>query len=128
MAHFAQLSIDNTVTQVIVVNNADTIDQDGNESEAIGIAFCQTLLGADTRWRQTSYSSRIRKNYASIGFTYDEDLDAFIPPKPFPSWSLDSQTCQWVPPTPYPTDGTRYGWDEESLGWIELPSLESSNA
>ena len=120
MAHFAQLSNDNTVSQVIVVNNADTIDQDGNESEAIGIAFCQTLLGADTRWRQTSYNGKIRKNYAGIGFTYDEDLDAFIPPKPFPSWSLDSQTSQWKPPIPYPTDGGRYEWDEETLGWTQV--------
>jgi hypothetical protein len=123
MAHFAQLSNDNTVSQVIVVNNADTIDQDGNESEAIGIAFCQTLLGADTRWRQTSYNAKIRKNYAGIGFTYDEDLDAFIPPKPFPSWSLDSQTCQWKPPIPYPTDGERYQWDEDELAWL-LITLE----
>ena len=120
MAHFAQLSNNNTISQVIVVNNADTIDQDGNESEAIGIAFCQTLLGADTRWRQTSYNARIRKNYAGIGFTYDEDLDAFIPPQPFPSWSLDSQTCQWRPPTPLPTDGGRYQWDEETLGWVQV--------
>jgi hypothetical protein len=123
MAHFAQLSNDNTVSQVIVVNNADTIDQDGNESEAIGIAFCQTLLGADTSWRQTSYNAKIRKNYAGIGFTYDEDLDAFIPPKPFPSWSLDSQTCQWKPPIPYPTDGERYQWDEDELAWL-LITLE----
>ena len=118
MAHFAQLSSDNTVSQVIVVNNADTIDQDGNESEAIGIAFCQTLLGADTRWIQTSYNARIRKNYAGIGFTYDEDLDAFIPPKPFPSWVLNEDTCLWESPLPMPNDGQKYQWDEDQGQWI----------
>jgi hypothetical protein len=118
MAHFAQLSSNNTVCQVIVVNNADTIDQDGNESEAIGIAFCQTLLGADTRWIQTSYNGRIRKNYAGIGFTYDEDLDAFIPPKPFPSWVLNEDTCLWESPLPMPNDGQKYQWDEDQGQWI----------
>jgi hypothetical protein len=118
MAHFAQLSSDNTVSQVIVVNNADTIDQDGNESEAIGIAFCQTLLGADTRWIQTSYNARIRKNYAGIGFTYDEDLDAFIPPKPFPSWGLNEDICLWESPLPMPNDGQKYQWDENQGQWI----------
>jgi hypothetical protein len=118
MAHFAQLSSNNTVSQVIVVNNADTIDQDGNESEAIGIAFCQTLLGADTRWIQTSYNARIRKNYAGIGFTYDEDLDAFIPPKPFPSWVLNEDTCLWESPLPMPNDGQKYQWDENQGQWI----------
>jgi hypothetical protein len=120
MAHFAQLSSDNTVSQVIVVNNADTIDQDGNESEAIGIAFCQTLLGADTCWIQTSYNGRIRKNYAGISFTYDEDLDAFIPPKPFPSWVLNEDTCLWESPLPMPNDGQKYRWDENQGQWIAV--------
>jgi len=118
MAHFAQLSSDNTVSQVIVVNNADTIDQDGNESEAVGIAFCQQLLGADTRWIQTSYNARIRKNYAGIGFAYDEDLDAFIPPKPFPSWVLNEDICLWESPLPMPNDGQKYQWNEDQGQWI----------
>lgn len=118
MAHFAQLSSNNTVSQVIVVNNADAIDQDGNESEAVGIAFCQQLFGADTRWIQTSYNARIRKNYAGIGFTYDEDLDAFIPPKPFPSWVLNEDTCLWESPLPIPNDGQKYQWNEEQGQWI----------
>jgi len=118
MAHFAQLSSNNTVCQVIVVNNADTIDQDGNESEAVGIAFCQQLLGADTRWIQTSYNARIRKNYAGIGFAYDEDLDAFIPPKPFPSWVLNEDICLWESPLPMPNDGQKYQWNEDQGQWI----------
>ena len=118
MAHFAQLNDENLVTQVIVVANQDTADKDGVENEAIGIAFCTNLLGG--RWVQTSYNARIRKNYAGIGYKYDADLDAFIPPQPFASWVLNNDTAQWEAPTPYPDDGKRYSWDEETTSWVEL--------
>lgn len=94
MAHFAQLDNNNTVTQVIVVHNNELLDN-GVESEAKGIAFCKSLFGEDIRWVQTSYNGNIRKNYAGIGYTYDELRDAFIPPKPEGNWILDEDTCQW---------------------------------
>jgi hypothetical protein len=115
MAHFAQLNEENLVTQVIVVANQDTADKDGVENEAIGAAFCTNLLGGN--WKQTSYNGNIRKNYAGIGYKYDEALDAFIPPQPFASWTLDETTCQWKSPVDYPTDGARYTWNEETTSW-----------
>ena len=118
MAHFAQLNEDNLVTQVIVVANQDTADKDGVENEAIGIEFCTNLLGG--RWVQTSYNANIRKNYAGIGYKYDATLDAFIPPQPFESWTLNEETAQWETPTPYPDDGKRYSWDEATTSWVEI--------
>jgi hypothetical protein len=118
MAHFAQLNDENLVTQVIVVANQDTANQDGVENEAIGIEFCTNLLGGT--WKQTSYNARIRKNYAGIGYTYDETLDAFVPPKPFASWILNEETAQWEAPTPHPTDDKIYTWDEETTSWVEV--------
>jgi hypothetical protein len=95
MAHFAQRDENNVVTQVIVVANAELMDN-GVESEAKGIAFCQSLFGGN--WKQTSYNSNIRKNYAGIGYTYDVDRDAFIAPKLecHPEVTLDEATCRWV--------------------------------
>jgi hypothetical protein len=119
MAHFAQLNEENLVTQVIVVANPDTADQDGVENEAIGIAFCTNLLGG--KWVQTSYNANIRKNYAGVGYKYDAALDAFIPPQPFASWTLNNETAQWEAPTPYPTDDKRYTWDEATTAWVEVP-------
>jgi hypothetical protein len=119
MAHFAQLNEENLVTQVIVVANQDTADQDGVENEAIGIEFCTNLLGG--KWVQTSYNANIRKNYAGIGYKYDATLDAFIPPQPFASWTLNNETAQWEAPTPYPTDDKRYTWDEATTAWVEVP-------
>ena len=119
MAHFAQLNAENLVTQVIVVANQDTADQDGVENEAIGIEFCTNLLGGT--WKQTSYNSRIRKNYAGVGYKYDATLDAFIPPQPFANWTLNNETAQWEAPTPYPTDDKRYTWDEATTAWVEVP-------
>ena len=118
MAHFAQLNDENLVTQVIVVANEDTADQNGVENEAIGIEFCTNLLGG--RWVQTSYNANIRKNYAGIGYKYDATLDAFIPPQPFESWTLNEETAQWESPTPYPDDGKRYSWDEATTSWVEI--------
>ena len=116
MAHFAQLDDQNTVLQVIVVHNNELMDN-GVESEAKGIAFCQSLF-PNTRWAQTSYNGNIRKNYAGVGFLYDPIRDAFIPPKPYPSWVLDEATCRWEAPVPYPTDGERYTWDEATQTWV----------
>ena len=135
MAHFALLDENNIVTFVTVGRQED----DGKEAE----------LSARTGqvYRQTSYNTRggvyyipntnepgpdqskaLRKNYAGIGYTYDSVIDGFIPPKPYPSWVLDPQTCLWGAPTPYPTDGAQYAWDEETLGWVELPTPELENA
>lgn len=117
MAHFAQLDENNVVTQVIVVHNNDC-QIDGVESEDAGILFCKQLFGADTQWKQTSYNGNMRKNYAGIGYTYNSVRDAFIPPQPFQSWVLDDATCQWNAPTPMPTDGQMYSWDEATTSWV----------
>ena len=119
MAHFAQLDQNNVVTQVIVVNNAEC-QVNGVESEAAGIAFCQSLFGANTFWVQTSYNANQRKNFAGIGHTYDAARDAFIPPSPYPSWVLNEETCRWDAPVPYPQDGKNYRWDEPTVSWIEI--------
>ena len=117
MAHFAQLNEDNIVTQVIVVANQDTTDSDGMENEAVGAAFCANLLGGT--WKQTSYNANIRKNYAGIGYKYDAELDAFIPPQPYASWTLNAD-AQWEAPVAMPTDGKRYTWNEETTSWDEV--------
>lgn len=119
MAHFAELSASSTVLRVVVIDNKD-IEQDGIEDETKGIELCKTLFGANTEWRQTSYNSNFRKNYAGVGFSYDETLDAFIPPQPHPSWSLNAETCQWQAPKPKPNDGKSYTWDEALLRWVAL--------
>jgi len=119
MAHFAELDENNTVLRVIVVGDDDCKDSRGNESEAVGAAFCTRLLGGV--WKQTSYNARIRKNYAGIGFAYDEARDAFIPPQPFTSWKLNETTANWEAPISYPDDGRLYVWSEESLSWVPVP-------
>jgi hypothetical protein len=123
MAHFAKIE-DGVVTQVIVVDNKDCADATGVEKESIGIAFCERLLGGT--WKQTSYNGSIRKNYAGLGYTYNTDIDAFVPPQPFASWLLNEETAQWEAPVAMPADaGTgeppkRYTWDEDSVNWIEV--------
>jgi len=118
MAHFVKLNEDKVVVQGIVVSNQDTADEHGVENEALGAAFCANLLGGT--WKQTSYNARIRKNYAGIGYTYDEGRDAFIPPKPFASWVLVEATCNWKAPVDMPADDKRYSWDEATTSWIEI--------
>ena len=120
MAHFVKLE-NGIVVQGIVVNNVELLDENGVESEAKGIAFCSNLLGGT--WKQTSYNARIRKNYAGIGYTYDETLDAFVPPKPFASWLLDTDKAQWKAPVDMPVDDKRYTWNEDTLAWVESPDL-----
>lgn len=121
MAHFAKLDENNIVLAVNVVHNNELLDENGQESEAKGIAFLTDWSGGHTNWKQTSYNGNIRKNYAGVGYTYDSGRDAFIPPKPFNSWVLDESTCQWNAPTPMPQDNKPYRWDEATLSWIEFP-------
>lgn len=120
MAHFAQLDEFNIVRQVIVVSNDDCLDADGQESEAVGVAFCTNLLGG--RWLQTSYNNNIRVRYAGIGYRYDSVRDAFIPQQPYLSWVFNEITLDWDPPIPYPTDGKAYAWDESIQQWVEIPA------
>ena len=110
MAHFAEVNEQNIVIRVLVVPN---------EQEHRGHDYLSNDLGLGGRWIQTSYNNRIRKNYAGIGMTYDPVRDAFIPPQPYPSWLLNEETCYWVPPIPYPTDGQAYYWNEPS-GWVRI--------
>jgi len=118
MAHFCKLDENNIVTQVVVVDNKDTSDAFGVEKEHIGAAHLEKILGGV--WKQTSYNGNIRKNYAGIGYSYDAQRDAFIPPRPFNSWVLNESTAQWEAPTPMPTDGKMYSWDEATTNWVEL--------
>ena len=108
MAHFAELDSNNIVTQVLVVPN---------HQEHRGHEYLANDLGLGGNWIRTSYNGNIRKNYAGIGFSYDAARDAFIAPKPFNSWLLDEDTCQWKAPIEYPTDGLMYEWDEELTNW-----------
>jgi hypothetical protein len=119
MAHFAKLNKYNIVTDLVVVNNEELLDN-GVESEEKGVVFLTLWSGGYYKWRQTSYSGSFRKNYAGIGYTYDEARDAFIPPKPFSSWILDEITCQWQAPVPLPDNSVPYSWNEETLNWIKL--------
>jgi len=119
MAHFALIK-NTIVQQVVAVGNADLTNSEGNEQEALGVAFCHSLFGTDGTWMQTSYNGNIRKNFAGIGNTYDLTRDAFIAPKPYASWVLNESTCQWEAPTPYPDDDNDYGWDESTTSWIKI--------
>ena len=121
MAHFAQIDENNVVLQVLVIDQ-DVIDT-GH-------------FGDPASWIQTSYNTRggvhygpdnqpdggiaLRKNYAGIGYIYDPTRDAFYAPQPYPSWTLDEDTCRWQPPVPFPTDGKNYAWDEATISWVEV--------
>ncbi len=109
MAHAAELDHWDRVIRVIVVSN----DLEPNVEQ-----WCSDTYGG--YWKQTSYSGSIRKNFAGIGYTYNADLDAFIPPKPYPSWLLDEATCQWKAPVPMPQDGDLYEWDEAAGEWVRI--------
>lgn len=139
MAHYAKISENNIVEQVVVVNNEDTLDENGNESEYIASIFLQSVIGLGSNWKKTSYNTRggiyrhsitnepvedqskaFRKNYAGIGYTYDEQRDAFIPPKPFSSWILNEFSCLWEAPIPRPTGNDPYKWNEETQTWDSM--------
>jgi hypothetical protein len=111
MSHWAELDENSVVLRVIV---GDNNDPNGDE----GYRWIVENLGG--RWVKTSYNATFRKNYAGIGYSFNEELNAFIPPKVLPSWVLDEDTCQWVPPIPYPETGGPYLWDEESLDWTPV--------
>ncbi len=127
MAYFAKLNNNNIVEQVISINNAVIIDANGIEQEQLGVNFINNLYGTNDIWKQTSYNTfggvhksgkkPFRKNYAGIGYTYDEIRNAFIPPKPFNSWVLNEDTCLWEAPVARPNDGNMYKWNEEILNW-----------
>ena len=122
MAHFAKLDRNNVVETVLVVNNEDCLNEAGEESESVGVEFLRKIFGYDTNWKQTSYHANIRKHYAGIGYTYDQNLDAFVPPKPFPSFVLDETTCLWKAPVEKPNG--HYKWDEPSLSWVQKDPSE----
>jgi len=117
MAHFAKLDNNNTVIEIHCVNNNELL-VNGVEVEDRGIAFLIAWSGGHTNWRQTSYNGSFRKNYAGVGYTYDAQRDAFIPPQIYPSWILDEDTCLWQPPVAQPVDENIYYWDEPTGAWI----------
>ena len=121
MAHFAKLGVGNKVLKVEVVSN------DIATTEQAGVDFLNNLYGTNDVWKQTSYNTRggvhktggtpFRKNYAGIGYKYDTSKNAFIPPKPYASWTLNETTCLWEAPVAYPTDGQKYNWNETNQSW-----------
>jgi len=128
MAHFAKI-LDGKVIQVIVAEpqffqpNMVEVpnrvrDENGNMITVMKLIQVQFTDNSPGEWIQTSYNGNIRKNFAGIGFTYDRERDAFIPPQPFPSWILNEETCLWVCPAPYPLDEKSYVWSEDQLQWI----------
>ena len=127
MASFAKIGLNNKVIEVQSVVNEVLHDSNGVEQESIGIDFLTKLTGYPV-WKQTSYNTHggvhdnggtpLRKNHAGIGYTYDEDRDAFIPPKIFKSWVLNEDTCLWESPIPYPQDNNQYSWNEQNQSWI----------
>jgi len=130
MAHFAELNSDNKVIGILKVENAVITDENNQEQESLGITFLQGLFGSDKIYKQTSYNSNFRKNYAGLGDTYDTTRDAFICDQPFASWALNESTCRYEPPIPHPDpEGTEpeyfYDWDEDayqadnSTGWVK---------
>ena len=114
MAHFAKLGVGNIVNRVEVVSNDIAVN------EQAGVDFLNNLYGTRDIWKQTSYNSNMRKNFAAIGYTYDESRDAFISPQPYPSWILDEDTCIWKAPIAVPSDDKHYFWNESSKSWNEF--------
>jgi hypothetical protein len=121
MAYFAKLGTGNIVEQVISINNDVITDINGIEQEQIGVDFINKLYNTRDVWKQTSYNKTFRKNYAGIGYQYDQTRDAFIAPKPFNSWILNEDTCLWNAPVAMPTteleDNQYYSWNESIINW-----------
>ena len=117
MAYFAKLGTGNIVENVISINNSVITDSNGIEQEQLGVDFINKLYNTRDVWKQTSYNNNIRKNFAGIGFQYDQSRDAFIPPKPFNSWILNEDSCRWESPIPYPQDNNKYSWNEQTKSW-----------
>jgi hypothetical protein len=116
MASFAKIGLNNKVIEVQSVHNNELLDSNGVEQEVNGIDFLTKLTGWSI-WVQTSYNNNFRKNHAGIGYTYDEDRDAFIAPKPYASWILNEDTCIWEAPVAYPDDDNNYTWNETNQTW-----------
>jgi len=114
MAHFAKLGTGDIVEEVQVISNDIAI------TEQAGLDFINQLYNTRDVWKQTSYNGTFRKNYAGVGYTYDLTRDAFIPPQPFPSWTLNEDTCQYEAPVAYPDDDKMYNWDESTTNWVEV--------
>jgi hypothetical protein len=121
MAYFAKLGTGNIIEQVISINNSVITDNNGIEQEQLGNDFINKLYNTRDVWKQTSYNNNIRKNFAGIGYQYDQTRDAFIPPKPYNSWILNENTCQWEAPVAEPTteleDNQYYSWNESIINW-----------
>lgn len=120
MALYGLLDENNIVINVIVVADQDTKNADGNIDEQIGIAFCRSIFGEDTKWVLGSDDGSVRKNAIAVNSVYDEILDAIIDKQPFSSWILNEETVKWEAPIPYPQDGNFYGWREEKLAWEKV--------
>ena len=139
MAHYAKIDENSKVISVIVVANTDCQNVDGIEEEEVGRQFLENTFGGSL-WKKCSYNTRgnvhltggtpLRKNFAGVGHTYDEDRDAFIPPKTFTSWTLNETSCLWESPIAYPSDGKDYVWNEtnyqadNTTGWVEIVESE----
>ena len=120
MAHFAKLDDNNVVIHVSVINDKNTIDENGQESEELGIQYLKSIHGEDTIWKQTSYNDNLKKMYAGIGYIYNEQYDVFLPPKPFPSWVLNTESFEWESPIQRPyKEGVVYYWDENNMSWVK---------
>ena len=121
MAHYAFLDENNVVTEVIVGKNEgeDNTDWEVHYGDFRGQTCKRTSYNMQGGVHSAG-GTPFRKNYAGIGYTYDAQRDAFIPPKPFDSWVLDEETCLWQAPTPMPEDGGMYAWDEETQAWVEM--------
>ena len=121
MAYFAKLGTGNIVENIISINNAVITDANGVEQEQLGNDFINKLYNTRDVWKQTSYNNNIRKNFAGIGYSYDQTRDAFIAPKPFNSWILNEDTCRWESPIAMPTtvleDNQYYSWNESIINW-----------
>ena len=121
MAYFAKLNSGNIVENVISINNAVITDANGVEQEQLGVDFINNLYGTNDIWKQTSYNRNFRKNFAGIGYSYDQTRDAFIAPKPFNSWILNETTCEWEAPVAKPTtelqNNQYYFWNESDINW-----------
>ena len=130
MASFAKIGLNSKVIEVLSVHNDVLKDAGGIEQEVLGIDFLTKLTGWSI-WKQTSYNTGggvhklggtpFRKNHAGIGYNYDASKDAFIPPQPFDSWTLNEDTCIWDPPVAYPDDDKFYTWNEGTTSWDEIP-------
>ena len=121
MAYFAKLGTGNIVENVISINNSVITDANGVEQEQLGNDFINKLYNTRDVWKQTSYNNNIRKNFAGIGYHYDQQRDAFIAPKPFNSWILNESTCRWEAPVAKPTaeleENQYYSWNESIINW-----------